>query len=52
MAARPSSLTRLAEIEGIGKMKTEKYGTAILKLLAPPSEDQPQETFKLEPPQS
>ncbi|HXG90928.1 MAG TPA: HRDC domain-containing protein [Blastocatellia bacterium] len=52
VAARPSSLTRLAEIEGIGKMKTEKYGTAILKLLAPPSEDQPQETFKLEPPQS
>lgn len=34
VAARPQSLTKLAEIEGIGKVKTEKYGKDILKMLA------------------
>ena len=48
VSTHPNSLTRLAEIEGIGKVKTEKYGKDILKLLAPPSEEQEQATLKLE----
>jgi superfamily II DNA helicase RecQ len=32
--ARPQSLSKLAEIEGFGKAKLEKYGQEILALLA------------------
>lgn len=35
LQARPHSLTALAEIQGFGKAKLEKYGQAILALLAP-----------------
>ncbi len=48
VAARPESLTKLAEVEGIGKAKTEKYGKDILKLTAQPSEEQKQETSEQE----
>jgi ATP-dependent DNA helicase RecQ len=39
--ARPQSLSTLAEIEGFGKAKLEKYGAEILAILAPASEPQP-----------
>jgi hypothetical protein len=51
VSTRPNSLTKLAEVEGIGKVKTEKYGKDILKLLAQPLEEQKQETLKLESPE-
>lgn len=43
LQARPPSLTALAEIQGFGKAKLEKYGQAILALLAPALGDPPPE---------
>ncbi|MEW6209735.1 MAG: HRDC domain-containing protein [Acidobacteriota bacterium] len=48
VAARPESLTKLAEVEGIGKARTEKYGKDILKMMARPSEEQKQEPSESE----
>lgn len=40
--ARPQSLTRLADIQGFGKAKPEKYGRDILEILArAPANHQP-----------
>jgi superfamily II DNA helicase RecQ len=37
--ARPQSLATLAEIEGVGKAKLEKYGRDLLAILAPASDN-------------
>lgn len=48
VATRPESLTKLTEIEGIGKVKTDKYGKDVLKIVAQPSETRSAEPQKEE----
>jgi superfamily II DNA helicase RecQ len=40
IAARPQSLAKLGEIEGVGKAKLERYGADILAVLARPRDEQ------------
>ncbi len=49
VATRPESLTKLTEIEGIGKVKADKYGKDVLKIVAQPSETESAEPEKKEP---